>query len=326
MNGHLYPHNALAPFLQDILEGLQLPITYLYNPEKRIFWLYLLSSVLLAYYVFRRSGGAGSFLSYLFPKNAWLGSSAMVDYGLLFLNGLVKVLLIGPYFVFGFGLGIWIEDILVAVLGYPGFLIPEKLLIVLYTVALTLFMDLSTYLVHLIMHRVPFLWEYHKIHHSATTLTPLTQYRIHPIELLINNAKAIFVMGTLTGLFTYLSPHPLDEVKIIGANIFSFAFLFWGANLRHSHVKLTYPSFLEKWVISPYQHQIHHSDRPEHFNKNLGAKLAIWDRMFGTLIRSQEANDIQFGIGDENVEYRSVGSNLLLPFVKSVKALLRIGN
>lgn len=315
---------TLNTYLQDIIEGLSLPLSYLLNPEKRIFWVYLLSSVGLAYFVYKRSGESRSFLSYLFPKRSWIGSSAIVDYALLFLNGLVKVMLIGPYFVFGFGLGLWVEEALVSTLGYPKFLVPETALWVVYTIALTLCMDLATYVVHLIMHRIPFLWEYHKIHHSATTLTPLTQYRVHPIELLINNAKAIFVMGVLTGLFTYLSPYPLNELTIIGANVFSFLFLVWGANLRHSHVKLTYPSFLERVLISPYQHQIHHSDKPEHFNKNLGAKLAIWDWMFGTLVRSEEAPEIEFGIGEENVEYESVGSNILLPFVKSVKALLRL--
>ena len=62
--------------------------------------------------------------------------------------------------------------------------------------------------------------------------------------------------------------------------------MFFGANLRHSHVKLKYPSFLEYIFISPHQHQIHHSDNPIHFNKNMGSKLAIWDWLLGTLVLS----------------------------------------
>ena len=49
-------------------------------------------------------------------------------------------------------------------------------------------------------------------------------------------------------------------------------------------------SYDEYLLISPYQHQIHHSDNPKHFNKNMGSKLAIWDWMFGTLVLSKSAS------------------------------------
>ena len=87
--------------------------------------------------------------------------------------------------------------------------------------------------------------------------------------------------------------------------MFSFIFLLFGANLRHSHVKLRYPKIIEYLLISPYQHQIHHSDNPKHFNKNMGSKLAIWDWMFGTLVLSKSASKIKFGIGKETRKYNS---------------------
>ena len=43
------------------------------------------------------------------------------------------------------------------------------------------------------MHKIPILWEFHKIHHSATSLNPITQYRLHPLELLINTLENIAI-------------------------------------------------------------------------------------------------------------------------------------
>jgi sterol desaturase/sphingolipid hydroxylase (fatty acid hydroxylase superfamily) len=57
------------------------------------------------------------------------------------------------------------------------------------------------------------------------------------------------------------------------------------ANLRHSHVRLSFGP-LEGLFISPTQHQIHHSI--DHEDVNFGSCLAIWDRWFSTLVCSRE--------------------------------------
>ena len=164
------------------------------------------------------------------------------------------------------------------------------------------------------MHKVPFLWEFHKIHHSATSLNPLTQYRIHPFELIINNIRSILIFGLVTGLFDYLSAHQIDKLVFLGVNIFHFIFLLLGANLRHSHVKLRYPKFLEYILISPFQHQIHHSNNPKHFSKNMGSKLALWDWMLGTLVLSKSVGKISFGVDKDSSQFDSLLKNLLSPF------------
>jgi len=101
--------------------------------------------------------------------------------------------------------------------------------------------------------------------------------------------------------------------------ILNFLFYFFGANLRHSHVKLKYFSFLEYIFISPYQHQIHHSNNQQHFDSNLGSRLAIWDYLFGTLIKSKEVKELKFGLGEEDQHYDSFSKNLLNPFVNIIK-------
>ena len=173
------------------------------------------------------------------------------------------------------------------------------------------------------MHKLPFLWEFHKIHHSATSLNPLTQYRIHPFELIINNIRSILIFGLVTGLFDYLSAHQIDKLVFLGVNIFHFIFLLLGANLRHSHVKLKYPKFLEYILISPFQHQIHHSDNPKHFNKNMGSKFAIWDWMIGSLVLSKSVGRISFGVDKDDSKFDSLFKNLFNPFKAIAFSILR---
>ena len=297
-----------------------MPLTYLLNPSKRIFYLYAASSIVLAYYVYHQSKIQYSFLKYIFNKKVWGSKSAMVDYSLVFFNGLIKVFLIAPYVVFGLYISIYVNDFLVSLFSYPSFSLSPTLTLVLFTLSITILTDLATYLVHLGFHKIPLFWEFHKVHHSATTLNPITQYRIHPIELIINNIKGILVFGITTGIFDYLSNHQVHKMMFLGANVFSFVFLFWGANLRHSHVKLKYFNFLEFIFISPFQHQIHHSNRKVHFDRNLGAKLALWDWMFGTLVRSEEVGKIEFGLGkEENTKFSSFWKNLIQPFIGVVR-------
>ncbi|PWJ39381.1 sterol desaturase family protein [Sediminitomix flava] len=300
----------------DILsEAIQMPFGYLFSSRKRIYFLYLLTSAVLAFFVYKKTKEEGSFFKYLFKKEIWWSKSAWVDYGLVFFNALVKVALIGPYLIYGLYLAHYTNEFLLENLGHYDFGMSMWTTIIAYTFVLTLVSDFASFYVHYLMHKIPFLWQFHKVHHSATTLNPITQYRLHPLELILNNIKGILVFGLITGLFDFLSENQVQKWTFLGANAFSFLFLLWGANLRHSHVKLTYWNPLEYIFISPFQHQIHHSDAPKHFNKNMGSKLAIWDWMFGTLVRSKDTGDIAFGLGKyDNKRYDTFWKNLVAPF------------
>ncbi len=297
-----------------ILEGLEMPLSYLMNPEKRIYIVYLLSSGLLAYYVYYKAKYKTSFLKYIFNKKVWLSKSSFTDYFLVFFNSFIKILLIGPYLMFGLYLAFYTNEYLITQFGYPTTGLGVTTTLVLYTITLTIVNDFASFLIHYIMHKVPVLWEFHKVHHSATSLNPITQYRIHPIELIINNARGIVMFGLVTGLFDYLSNHQVHKMMFLGANVFGFIFMFMGANLRHSHVKLRYPKVLEYIFISPVQHQIHHSKNPIHFDRNMGSKLAIWDWLFGTLVLSKNTKHLDFGLGKEDDDFDSFWKNLIRPF------------
>ena len=305
-----------------IEEALEMPVSYLQNPKKRVYFWYLLSSGVLAYFVYLKTQRKKSFLQYLFNKEVWLGKSAFIDYALLFFNAFVKVLLIGPYLIFGLYLAFYTNEYMMLWFGFPEHSLGVTTTIVLYTITLTVLGDFFSFLVHYWMHKIPLLWQFHKVHHSASHLNPMTQYRIHPVELIINNLRGGFVFGLVTGLFDYWSAHQVSKLTFIGVNVFSFVFLVFGANLRHSHVKLKYPKWLEFIFISPVQHQIHHSSNPEHFDKNMGSKFAVWDWMFGTLIVSQSIKRLSFGLGAEGKDFNSFWKNMYMPFVGLYKGVL----
>lgn len=305
-------------------ETISLSLSYFVNTNKRIHVLYLLTSIILAFYVYKKSSIKSSFIKYLFPKKIWLSKSAFVDYSLFCFNSLVKIVLIGPYIIFGFYIAFYTDEFLTVTFGFPKESIGITQTLVFYTIVLTVLNDLFSYLIHFCMHKLPFLWEFHKIHHSATSLNPLTQYRIHPFELIINNIRSILIFGLVTGLFDYLSAHQIDKLVFLGVNIFHFIFLVLGANLRHSHVKLKYPKFLEYILISPFQHQIHHSNNPKHFSKNMGSKFALWDWMLGTLVLSKSVGRISFGVEKDNSRFDSLLKNLISPFKTFTYSIARM--
>ena len=302
-----------------IVEIVQIPKNYLLSPNKRIFIVYLFTSFLLALFVYKRTKEKPAFKKYFLSKKRWLGSSAIVDYCLIFFNSAVKVLVISPFLIYALYIAEGINAYFIENIGPSELAWSATTIVIIYTIAIVVVNDFFSFLIHYFMHRIPFLWEFHKIHHSATTLTPFTQYRIHPIELIVNNIKGIVIKGGITGVFLYLANGNVSIVTFLGVNVFNFMFYFFGANLRHSHVKLKYFSFLENILISPFQHQIHHSNNKDHFDTNFGSRLAIWDYLFGTLIKSKKVDNLTFGLGKEDKDYDSFLKNLSSPVLKVIK-------
>ena len=314
-----------AEIFEVIEEGFRLALSTVTNPDKRVYYLYLITSMCIAIAVYFSKKRKVNLIKYLFAKKVWWSKSALIDYYFVFFNSYVKIILIGPYLISGLYLAFYTNEFLISSFGYSSVNLSLTSTLVLYTISLTLIGDFTSFIVHYLMHKVPFLWEFHKVHHSAEVLNPLTQYRIHPVELLFNNLRGIVVFGVLTGIFDYFSEMPLNKITIIGINAFHFFFLLLGANLRHSHVKLRYWNFLEHILISPFQHQIHHSDNPKHFDKNMGSKFALWDWMFGTLVTSKNIKAIRFGIGKEDKDYgTSFWVNLFSPFQKAFNTILKL--
>jgi len=168
------------------------------------------------------------------------------------------------------------------------------------------------------MHRIPTLWAFHKVHHSAETLTPITVFRAHPIEILLFSLRSSIVQAICIATFIFFFGDNITLTSILGANIFIFVFNILGSNLRHSHIAIPYWPAIEKIFISPAQHQIHHSVEVQHHDKNFGVTLAIWDWMFGSLHHSEPEQNLHFGLTKTTVIKHSLKELYLNPFYDAV--------
>jgi len=150
---------------------------YLINTHQRIFWLYLLSSFLLALYISKKSGVK------LFDKEIFLHSSAKLDYSYFFVALLLKALFIAPLLVGANEVALYTLKTIRYFFEYHERVVMNQTLLVLsYTFTLFIVSDFTRFLLHYAMHRYKFLWRFHSIHHSAEVLTPITYYRVHPVE------------------------------------------------------------------------------------------------------------------------------------------------
>lgn len=159
---------------------------------------------------------------------------------------------------------------------------PSWLVMAVYTATLFVAWDLSRYVLHRLMHRVPALWALHQVHHSAEVLTPLTFHRLHPLESVLYELRGALVTGAVTGLFFWLFRGEALQATLLGVPAVGLVLNVVFGNLRHSHIWLRFPEAVERWFLSPAQHQLHHSAEPQHFDANFGTWLAVWDRAGGS--------------------------------------------
>jgi sterol desaturase/sphingolipid hydroxylase (fatty acid hydroxylase superfamily) len=173
--------------------------------------------------------------------------------------------------------------------------------------------EFGYWLSHFMMHKIPALWEFHKVHHSAEVLTPLTEWRQHPVELalfpILMSGAACLVQGPMVWYFGE-GAQVIDPVK---ANLLSMAFWYTILHLRHSELPITATGWLGRIIQTPAHHQVHHSIDPRHFDTNMGYCLAFWDWVFGTLYVPKKGERFTFGLGHQDDALETVVGSLLAP-------------
>lgn len=287
-------------------------LEYLTDPNKRLFWIYIISSILLAivyFYINKKNTRV------ILSSKLWLHPSAKLDYYYFFLSYFINIFLLVPFIVSAKTIAYSINKFLFLQFDYfENTFFSYETVIFMYTLALFLVSDFTRYWLHRFLHTIPFLWEFHKVHHSAKVLTPITFYRVHPVENFLFGLRYSLSIGFVTGIFIYFFGAMIDIYTVVGVNVFLFVFSIFGANLRHTHVPFSYFAFIEKWLMSPKQHQIHHSRK--HFDKNYGGFVSIWDRMFGSLQLSNEVPILKFGLRKNQMgDYTSLKSLIFRPFI-----------
>ncbi len=303
---------------------------HILDPNKRLFWGYLVTTVLLVFlFSFQQSKAGNSWhWKEAFGFKVLGHASSKLDLKIWLINIVLKTLLIAPVIVSVANIAISVNSTLMNLLSneitgqLPTFILfvqdtfSQEATLLSLTLLLFVLDDFSRFLLHWLMHKIPFLWAFHRLHHSAEVLTPMTVYRTHPVESLLYATRLALVNGIVLGVAVFLFNNQIGFLEVLGANVFVFAFNLLGSNLRHSHVRLSFGKSLERWFVSPAQHQIHHSDAAEHRDKNFGTALAIWDRMFGTLLINRQVNqEIKFGTDGK---IKTLRQAYLEPFKRSV--------
>ncbi len=290
------PMDTLAHLFAYVQQWLLTPIwhclTGLLDFNGRLGLPFLLISGLIAYLLYRvhrhqQGTAAGSFAGFLGGRAIWLHPSALTR--------------------------LW---------GERPRLAEASWLMMLYGLGVFLVSDFVHYWLHRVFHS-RWLWEFHKVHHSATVLVPPTASRIHLVEKLAENLLKGSALALYSGAFYWLCGGSVRPYTLFGVGYLVLIFNSLAANLRHSHIWLSFGPRLEHIFNSPAQHQIHHSRDPRHFNHNFGINLSLWDWWFGTLyVTNHQPESLTFGVGPkDNVRYSRLGALILRPFLVTARKL-----
>ena len=267
------------------------------DPGKRLYWMHVLSAAMLALIYFRcaaRRQSIADLASSVLDSAYWWNRSTRLDYGLFALNNFLKVAMFAPVLGGQVAVSLVVTKFLHFNIAESHlFVWPPIAITVAFTMVAFLFDDFMRFVVHWLMHGVPILWHFHRLHHTATTLTPFTVHRTHPVESFINSSRAVLSLGLVSGVFVWLFGHGLQVWDILGVNALGFVMTLAGSNLRHSHIPLHF-GVAESLLISPAQHQLHHS--VDHNHPNLGSFLSLWDRLCGSWMAGREARELRFGL------------------------------
>jgi len=128
--------------------------------------------------------------------------------------------------------------------------------------------DLGFYAAHRAFHAVPFLWQFHAVHHSIEEMDWLASYRVHPLDQIVTKSASFL---------------PVFALGFSDAAVFYFVLLFkWQSTAIHSNSRLSLGPL--RWLLaSPLFHHWHHANQPEALNKNFAGQLPLLDWLFGTL-------------------------------------------
>lgn len=128
-------------------------------------------------------------------------------------------------------------------------------------------LDFSGYCIHRIQHSINFFWNAHLIHHSSEEFNLACALR--------QSISAIFRIFTFFLLPAALLGVPQQVIAVV-APLHLFI-QFW----YHTRMigKL---GFLEKIIVTPSHHRVHHAINPEYIDKNLSQVFIFWDKLFGT--------------------------------------------
>ena len=159
--------------------------------------------------------------------------------------------------------------------------------------------DVAQYWVHRAFHRIPFLWRFHRIHHSVEKMDWLAGSRLHIVDVLLTRSLSLFPMVLMgfsnTAINIYLPILALQAVFI------------------HCNLEFEF-RWLQKIVTTPKFHHWHHTNDPNHLDRNFSISLPVLDLLFGTYHSPPGEWPRGYGLAGRPLEERYL-AHLLAPFL-----------
>jgi sterol desaturase/sphingolipid hydroxylase (fatty acid hydroxylase superfamily) len=164
-------------------------------------------------------------------------------------------------------------------------------------------LDFSAYVAHLLLHKIPLGWRFHRVHHSELEVDVTTAFRQHPGETLWRS------LWQCIGMVAFGLPFWVLPVYL---SVSSLNALLEHANLRmHGSVD----SFLRLLFVTPNMHKIHHSRVVGETDSNYANIFSIWDRLFGTYTRRAEYQTLSYGLdGFDSRQKQRLMALIIEPF------------
>jgi sterol desaturase/sphingolipid hydroxylase (fatty acid hydroxylase superfamily) len=165
-------------------------------------------------------------------------------------------------------------------------------------------LDYTLYVWHVLTHRVPWLWRMHVVHHADLDLDVSTAVRFHCAEMIVSvawRAGQVVLIG--------VSPLALS----VWQTLVLLSVLFHHSNVR---LPIATERWLNRFIVTPRMHGIHHSVIEDETNSNWSSGLTIWDRLHGTLRLGVPQENILIGVpAYRRPDEVTLGKLVTMPFV-----------
>ena len=166
-------------------------------------------------------------------------------------------------------------------------------------------LDFFAYVAHVLLHRMPLGWRFHRVHHSDAEVNVTTAFRQHPGETVwrvLWQLPAVVLLGLpLWVVAVYLTISAVN------------------AQLEHANVRVgeTLDRVLRLAVVTPNMHKVHHSRHQPETDSNYANIFSVWDRLFGTYTRSVDFATLRYGLDDvDERAARRLRGLLAMPFAR----------
>lgn len=164
----------------------------------------------------------------------------------------------------------------------------------------------AQYVVHVLLHKVRWMWRLHMIHHSDTKVDATTGTRHHPADFFVRETFALAAI--------VIAGAPLSYYMVYRFTTILSTYL--------THANLAVPRWLDaplSWVlVTPNMHKFHHHSELPWTDRNYGGIFSLWDRLFRTFVYD-DPRKVRYGLDVlDDATDENLGFQLKMPFDSTI--------